>query len=133
MKRFGLLLLAVMLVCSLAACKHDSDDDDLVTIWAYSKYTDTNGNSYHRIAGFNCTDKGNNIYDVQTASYHFFSMTNPRYTNLSKGALVGLAKNNYSEASQKGEYEHTSDNTISLAPDTLYIHAGSVYQIYYYY
>ena len=95
MKRLGLLLLAVMLVFSLAACKHDSDDDeDLVDKYAYylNRTFSNTGNSYHLVYKFSCTVNDDGTYTAKKASLHYFYKTNANYANCSGTTLCNLVK-----------------------------------------
>ena len=136
MKRLGLLLLAVMLVVSLAACKHDSDDDDddaLKTLYGFNmNYTYTDGKTYHRVGRFDCVANDDGTYTVKKHSAHYFPTSNAYYTNASQKTLVSYIENETAVPQLKKEYTRSSDATNTIGDTVLYLYKGLTYQVYWY-
>lgn len=90
-KHSGFLVFALLLLCAVfVSCSSDSsDDDELVTKYAYNL---TANNNYYSVYVYECVDNGNNTYNVKEYTIHAFLKTSSKYSGCTGSELCAVVR-----------------------------------------
>ena len=136
MKKLGLYVLAIMFVLSLAACSHDSDDDDedLVDKYDYTmNYTFSDGSRCHIVYKFSCVLNDDGTYTARRMSCHYFSKTNSVYASCTGSALCTFVKGGNISADFSDTTSASSSITGTVEGAIVTVPVGTTIYHYYYF
>lgn len=137
--RFGCVALAVA-TCAmmlLIGCSDDDGESSVSTVTRYAYKLNSNS-SYHRVVKYVAVDNGDNTFEVNSVSYHYFAISNSDYKNRTGDELCTMVRTNAVEPDSSEEITLQNDtnatvNMVSGAIQTFHLHKGLRYTNYYYF
>ena len=135
-RRAIFVMLSMILLVAVTACKQDEEDEEEQLVTRYS-YNLTSNDSYYIVAAYNCVDNGDNTYSAKNYAMHYFYKASSSFKDKSGAKLIYFVRNGiYAPSASKSYTRDTSTKiTVNSSNDTKIYYElpeGISYTVYWY-